>query len=1008
MHFSTSPSPAREGEGRVGGFVLLRKVLVLILSVGTLLVSLYVGVGGKAAALPILARPLPQAFMNSSGYLQNDLDPTETPTQTPEELRPSSTPPPTLEYRPTATEPPSKTNPAVTGVPSTTPVDTPTPDKDPSATPDSTLVFPTQALTRTPRPSPVWTLKPTQPFTLTLVVSATQTFTPSPSTTPEPVEIRGPHVPDELIVQFKPKTSNQEIADVFKALEVQASEMIPGVNVWLIRLPDEKLELALGALLAEPRVRFAEPNYLAVSLAVPDDPGLKQQDYLETIQMPAAWDLTHGSPSVLIAVVDTGVDLSHPDLAQQVWRNPGESGQDGRGQDKRSNGKDDDGNGYVDDWAGWNALENDGVVQDRNGHGTGVAGIAAAGTDNEYGMAGVGWDSRLLVVRAVDETGAGGYAQVSKGIVYAARQRARVINLSLGGTNYSRLLEMAVDYAHESGALVVAAAGRDAATYPGLLNKVISVGALNEDNRRAGFSPTGDSAVIYAPGVKLLTAALGGGFDQRSGTSLAAAQVSGVAALMFSLPQFGSAGQIRTALLASSRASGAATEGVRLLQAYRALTYTGAEETLTPAPTPTPTLALTPTEPPGKELAAYPLLPTAVLPPPGPTATPLPSDPHVNYLANTDSCSACHRSHAALGIALRSAWPEETVCFACHTAGGTGTNVQPAFTSYANTATRYFKHDIAASNGVHLTLEDKAANFSGANRHIECEDCHETHDAARGLTYPPMSQYEMGRSAGVDPLWVAAGVPAGYNWLPRADREFQVCFKCHSGFAILPGYSPDGWDGLNYVANGLYKLDRSSGTQKPDYRDLAVEFNPNNASFHPVLTLGRNQSIPAGSFVNGWTQTSLTYCSDCHMNASAATQGVGPHGSPRLHLLDGQSNYSTVDADRLQASGELCFKCHNYTTYVNGGAAANTLFRDGGDNLHTKHTNGERANCYVCHDTHGSEQLHLINFNTQVVTITGVNRDSQNAWEIDTATNARSCFLACHGENHGTGKSYTP
>ncbi len=271
-----------------------------------------------------------------------------------------------------------------------------------------------------------------------------------------------------------------------------------------------------------------------------------------------------------------------------------------------------------------------------------------------------------------------------------------------------------------------------------------------------------------------------------------------------------------------------------------------------------------------------------------------------------------------------------------------------------------------------------------------------------------MSQYELGKASGVDPVWTAVGAPASYTWLPRAEREYQVCFKCHSSFTSLPNYVADGWNGANYVANGLYKLELSTTTQAPDYRDLAVEFNPNNASFHPVVAQGRNQSIPAGSFVNGWSQTSMVYCSDCHSNANAATQGLGPHGSPLLHLLDGQNNYSTVDANQIPASGELCFKCHSYSVYVNNGPATNTLFRDGNNNLHDLHVRGERAPCYVCHDTHGSEQLHLINFNTQVVTITGINRNSQNAWEINPTTNERTCYLSCHNEGHGAGKSYTP
>jgi hypothetical protein len=264
----------------------------------------------------------------------------------------------------------------------------------------------------------------------------------------------------------------------------------------------------------------------------------------------------------------------------------------------------------------------------------------------------------------------------------------------------------------------------------------------------------------------------------------------------------------------------------------------------------------------------------------------------------------------------------------------------------------------------------------------------------------------MNAASGVDPQWETAGAPTGYTWMPGAQREYQVCLKCHSGFTDLPTYSPDGWDGNAFFPNGLYKLENSDGRQNPDHRDLAVEFNPNNSSFHPVVALGRNQSIPPASFVNGWSSASLMYCSDCHTNANAASQGNGPHGSPRLHVLDGQAEYTTIDNGVQPGPSEICFKCHDYETYVNDGPAANTLFRDGGQNLHVVHTQAERTSCYVCHDTHGSEQLHLINFDTSVVVISGANRDSQNAWESDGMTGA--CFVSCHNQGHGFGKSYTP
>jgi hypothetical protein len=129
-------------------------------------------------------------------------------------------------------------------------------------------------------------------------------------------------------------------------------------------------------------------------------------------------------------------------------------------------------------------------------------------------------------------------------------------------------------------------------------------------------------------------------------------------------------------------------------------------------------------------------------------------------------------------------------------------------------------------------------------------------------------QRESNYTAGVDPVWTMPGAPVSFTWLSQAERESKVCFKCHASFTSLPTYLPDGWDGSDYV---------------PDSQDMAQEFNPYNASFHPVVATGRNQNMPPGSLVPGWSASSLVYCTDCHTNAKAPTEGDGPHGSPLLH-----------------------------------------------------------------------------------------------------------------------------
>jgi len=399
-------------------------------------------------------------------------------------------------------------------------------------------------------------------------------------------------------------------------------------------------------------------------------------------------------------------------------------------------------------------------------------------------------------------------------------------------------------------------------------------------------------------------------------------------------------------------------------------------------------------------LAPFSPMPTAVAPPPGPTSVPVAGDPHVNHPPLTDSCAACHRGHSSAAPVLRDAWPEEQVCFSCHSGSGPGSNVQPSF-AYNNSGTGFFKHDITATNGVHWLNQASGTSFGRAKRHVECEDCHEPHDATRGSAGSPTLQLEMKGVSGVDPVWSGGGAPASYVWLPGAEREYQVCFKCHSSFTTLPTYSPDGWNGSSYTLNGLAKLISGNPAQVRDSRDMAQEFNPSQGSFHPVVAQGRNQNIPANTFVNGWNQSSITYCSDCHVNATNLADG--PHGSPRLHILGGGQNYSTTVANGSPrvTSQEVCFLCHNYQTYVTGQTGTSHF------SFHEKHMdNNWGTTCYTCHDSHGSEQQHLINFDTSVVTIPS-GYDSQTAWFYNASTGRAGCYLQCHGDNHNP-EQYTP
>ncbi len=233
-----------------------------------------------------------------------------------------------------------------------------------------------------------------------------------------------------------------------------------------------------------------------------------------------AWRQTTGA-DVTVAIIDSGVDLGHPDLAPNLWTNPREI---------PGNGIDDDGNGYVDDVHGYDFVDNDGTPQDANGHGTHVAGIVGARGGNGIGGAGVAWQARLMAIRVLDDQARGTTAAVAAGIRYAVDNGARIVNLSLAGPTSTPDLEDAVRYARAHGVLIVAAAGNDGAdlstspTYPAAYGEdnVLGIAATTRDGGLSSVSDYGPGADIAAPGEQILSTSAGGGYEWRTGTSMAA------------------------------------------------------------------------------------------------------------------------------------------------------------------------------------------------------------------------------------------------------------------------------------------------------------------------------------------------------------------------------------------------------------------------------------------------------------------------------------------------------
>ena len=266
----------------------------------------------------------------------------------------------------------------------------------------------------------------------------------------------------------------------------------------------------------------------------------------------SAWTQITGG-DVTVAVVDTGVDLAHRDLAPNLWTNPGEV---------PGNGVDDDSDGVVDDVHGADFVNGDGDPSDDNGHGTHVAGIVAARGDNGVGVAGLAWRARIMAVKVLGADASGNMATVAAGVRYAVAHGARVVNLSLTGPSPGPDLAAAVDAAAAANVLVVAAAGNAhadddvVASYPADLDAANLVTVTSSDQRGllAPSASFGRSSIdLAAPGEDILSTRRGGGYELRSGSSMAAAQVSGAAVLLASARPALGWPAMRSALLGSAR-----------------------------------------------------------------------------------------------------------------------------------------------------------------------------------------------------------------------------------------------------------------------------------------------------------------------------------------------------------------------------------------------------------------------------------------------------------------------
>ncbi len=336
----------------------------------------------------------------------------------------------------------------------------------------------------------------------------------SPATVASPPKVRpgepdpGPQ-PDDgtLLVTFAPDTSDDAVAAALRAAGV-SGRPIDGTGVVEVATEGQDHAVVAAALEADDAVESVAPNLVRRAGKTPNDPEVGAQAHLETVRALQAWEVADTRASVVVAVLDTGVDRDHPDLAPNLV-------------------------------AGYDAVHEDADPADDNGHGTQVAGVVGAATGNGSGVAGVAWNAKIMPVKVLDAAGRGTDADIAQGIVWATDHGARIINLSLGGPGASDLIDNAVDYALQREVVLVAAAGNassQALFYPAGAPGVLGVTATDSAGQFASFSNHGPWYLLAAPGIAIRTTAMAAGpgaaYTSATGTSFSSPIVAGVAALL--------------------------------------------------------------------------------------------------------------------------------------------------------------------------------------------------------------------------------------------------------------------------------------------------------------------------------------------------------------------------------------------------------------------------------------------------------------------------------------------
>lgn len=320
-------------------------------------------------------------------------------------------------------------------------------------------------------------------------------------------EVNSPQIVDELLIQVKAGVPKGRIGEALRAYSASIEEELPQLRIKRIKVPAHTLKRAKDALWKNPHIEFVEENFIAEGSAIPNDLFYASQWHLPKISAPEAWEITTGSNDEPIAIIDSGVDPTHPDLTYKLI-------------------------------PGYNFLSENTDTRDVLGHGTAVAGVAAALANNLDGVTGIAWQNPIMPLVVLNSNNYATYYNIARAITYAVDRGIRVINISIGGSSYSSTLQNAVNYAWNKGAVIFASAmnnGTSTPYYPAACQNVMAISATTSNDERAGWSNYGNWIHLSAPGEYIFTTSNGGGYGSRSGTSFASPIVAGVAALMFSV-----------------------------------------------------------------------------------------------------------------------------------------------------------------------------------------------------------------------------------------------------------------------------------------------------------------------------------------------------------------------------------------------------------------------------------------------------------------------------------------